>query len=154
VFDPITNSFFVNVLEPPVIVAIDVRQPAQIAQTIAVPVAGPHGLDVDVVGQRLFCACDGGRLVTVDTRTGAVRDQGKISGVPDVVFFNAARQHLYVAVADPGVIDVFDTRTMQRIATVPSERGAKTLAFDAARDKVYAFLSHTQRAAVYWDGND
>ena len=92
--------------------------------------------------------------MTVDTRTGAVLGQVSISGVPDVVFFNAVRQHLYVAVADPGVIDVVDTVTMTRIETVPSEQGAKTLAFDAARNKVYAFLPQSHRAAVYVDETD
>ena len=154
VFDAHTNSFYVNVLDPAVIVAVSAAQPTQIARTLAIPVAGPHGLDLDAAGQRLFCACDGGSLVTVDTQTGAVLGQEGISGVPDVIFFNASRQHLYVAVADPGVIDVFDTVTMARIETVPTEPGAKTLAFDAARNKVYAFLPHSHRAAVYFDRSD
>ncbi len=154
VFDTCTNSFYVNIQEPALIVAVSAAQPTQIARTWAIPVVGPHGLDLDAVGQRLFCACDGGSLVTVDTQTGDVLGQEGISGVPDVVFFNASRQHLYVAVADPGVIDVFDTVTMVRIETVPTEPGAKTLAFDAVRNKVYAFLPQSHRAAVYFDQSD
>lgn len=38
---------------------------------------------------------------------------------------------------------------MRRLETLATERGAHTLAFDAERNKVYAFLPQTHRAAVY-----
>ncbi|MGH7303986.1 MAG: YncE family protein, partial [Candidatus Rokuibacteriota bacterium] len=99
----------------------------------------------------LFCACDGKVLLVVDARSGAVKSEHAISGVPDVVFRNDALRHLYVAVGDPGVIDVFDTETMRRLESVQTERGAHTIGFDAARNTVYAFLPDTHRAAVYRD---
>ena len=68
-----------------------------------------------------------------------------------MIFFNAHLRHLYVAVGEPGVIDVLDTESWRRIETVPTERGAHTLAFDARHDTVYAFLPETHRAAVYHD---
>ena len=68
-----------------------------------------------------------------------------------MIFLNATLGHLYVAIGDPGVIDVFDTRAMQPLETVATERDAHTIAFDATRHKVYAFLPHTHRAAVYID---
>jgi DNA-binding beta-propeller fold protein YncE len=68
-----------------------------------------------------------------------------------VIFFNRVLRHLYVSVGDPGVIDVFDTDGMERIETVQTERGAHTLGFDPERNKVYAFLPETHRAAVYVD---
>lgn len=39
----------------------------------------------------------------------------------------------------------------QRIETLATELGAHTLACDAARSKVYAFLPQTHRVAVYVD---
>jgi hypothetical protein len=59
------------------------------------------------------------------------------------------RRQLYVAVGDPGVIDVIDTRTMKRLASVATEKGAHTTALAPAGDRVYAFLPATHRAAVY-----
>jgi hypothetical protein len=50
------------------------------------------------------------------------------------------------------VIDVIDTQALRCLETVATERGAHTLAFDARRDKVYAFLPETQRAVVFGDG--
>ena len=111
----------------------------------------PHGLDLDMAQGRLYCACDAQVLVCVDAGSGRVLDERALSGSPDVIFFNPSLGHLYVAIGDPGVIDVFDTRTMQRLETVVTAQGAHTIALDAARNKVYAFLPHTHQAAVYID---
>jgi len=151
VFDPQADEFYVNISNPPQIVVIDPDQFARVARTIEIPVSGPHGLDLDLVNNRLFCACDGGQLVTVEATSGDILSQLPLSGVPDVVFFNAALHHLYVAIGDPGMIDVFDTTLMQQIESVHTEKGAHTLGFDPDRNKVYAFCPQTPRALVYSD---
>jgi DNA-binding beta-propeller fold protein YncE len=153
IFDPLSDRFYVNIMEPAQIVVVDATQPAQaqVERVLDIPAAGPHGLDLDAAKRRLFCACDGKKLVTLAVDTGRVLDAQDIAGVPDVIFFNAALEHLYVAIGDPGVIEVFDTRSMRRIETVSTEKGAHTLAFDAERNKVYAFLPQTHKAAVYVD---
>jgi len=151
VFDPGTGQFYVNISTPPVIAVIDPSDPTRVARTQEVPVEGPHGLDLDHSTGRLFCACDGGELVTLETATGRVLNRLPISGVPDVVCFHPARQRLYIAVGDPGVIDVIDTAAMARVETVSSERGGKTMALDAAHDKLYVFLPESHRAAVFVD---
>jgi DNA-binding beta-propeller fold protein YncE len=148
-FDPRSQQFYVNIADPAEIVVVDARQPDRIARTFAVPQAGPHGLDLDGATHRLFCACDAGVLVTLDARSGNVLDEQPLSGVPDVVFFNRHGQHLYVAVGDPGVIDVFATSTMERLAAVETEPGAHTTALSPAGDRLYAFLPRTHRAAIY-----
>jgi DNA-binding beta-propeller fold protein YncE len=149
VFDPGPELFYVNIAQPAEIVVVDPRQPDRIARSFAVPHAGPHGLDFDGATHRLFCACDAGVLVTLDARSGKVLDEKPLSGVPDVVFFNRQRQQLYVAVGDPGVIDVFSTATMERLAIVETEPGAHTTALSPAGDRLYAFLPRTHRAAIY-----
>jgi YVTN family beta-propeller protein len=151
VFDPQTNVFYVNIADPAVIIVVDGGDPARIVRQYAIPVQGPHGLDIDPESRRLFCACDGGKVLSLDADTGEILTTSDLSGAPDVIFFNASLQHLYVASGDPGTIDVFDTRTMAKIETVNTENGAHTIAFDANRNKVYAFLPQTHRAAVYID---
>ncbi len=151
VFDAQASAFYVAIMEPAQIAAIDAGRPTRVMQAVPVPAAGPHGLDLDAERRRLFCACDGKKLITLNADTGRALNAADIGGVPDVVFFNAALEHLYVAIGDPGVIEVFDTETMTRIETVSTEKGAYTLAFEATRNKVYAFLPQTHRAAVYVD---
>ena len=151
VFDGETGCFYVNIADPPQIVVMEAGSPDRAARAFRVPAAGPHGLDLDPASLRLFCACDAKELVTVDSWTGKVVDRAAIAGVPDVVFFNPALKHLYVAVGDPGVIEVFETDTMRRLESVATERGAHTIAFDATRNAVYAFLPESHRAALYRD---
>jgi hypothetical protein len=69
-----------------------------------------------------------------------------------VIFFNPALSRLYVAIGEPGVIDVFDTSPLRRRETVVTEAGAHTLSFDAVRNMVCAFLPASRRAAIYLDG--
>jgi DNA-binding beta-propeller fold protein YncE len=147
VYDPDAEVFYVNIADPAQIVVVDARDPRDIARVFPVPSAGPHGLDH--TGHLLFCACDSGALVTLDARSGKVIGEKALSGTPDVIFFNRAREHLYVAVSDPGVIDVFDTATMERLGRIATEKGAHTLALAPAGDRVFAFLPETHRATIY-----
>ncbi len=151
VFDMQADAFYVNIADPPQIVVVAGGAPDRVARTIDVPAAGPHGLDLDMGQRRLFCACDAKKLIALDPQTGQVQSTLELSGTPDVIFYNPALQHLYVAVGDPGVIDVFDTQAMQRLETISTEKGAHTLAFDASRNKVYAFAPQTHRALVFAD---
>ena len=151
VFDSAADAFHVNIMEPAEIAVVQSADPVRIRRVVRVPHAGPHGLDIDVARRRLYCACDAGMLVELDADTGSVVAVESIAGVPDVVFFNAALGRIYVAIGEPGVIEVFDTGPLRRRETVPTEDGAHTLAFDPARNLVCAFLPATHRAAVYID---
>lgn len=151
VFDTETGAFYVNIADPPQIVVIDAAHPADATRAFPIPAAGPHGLDLDAVTRRLFCACDGKVLVVLDCPSGGVLAQVELAGVPDVIFFNRGRQHLYVAIGDPGLIEVFETEKMRRVEVVQTEPGAHTLGFDPMGNTVYAFLPEARRAAVYAD---
>jgi DNA-binding beta-propeller fold protein YncE len=151
VFDPRADAFHVNIADPPRIIVVNAGDPVAVRRAVDIPWAGPHGLDVDVAGRRLFCACDAAILAEVDADTGDIRGVERIAGAPDVVFFNAGLQRLYVAVGDPGVIEVFDTSARRRHERVPTEPGAHTLAFDPARNLVCALLPETHRVAIYVD---
>ncbi len=151
IFDKQQDAFFINIAAPPCIVVVDATNCEQIAKSFAIPAAGPHGLALDPKNQRLFCACDAKRLICLDARTGKILDYLALSGPPDVIFFNDHLHCLYVAIGDPGLIDVVDTEAMRVIETVNTEFGAHTIGFDAQRNKLYAFLPETHRAAVYHD---
>ena len=151
VFDAQANVFYVNIAAPPQIVAVAANEPDRVSRSITIPAPGPHGLDFDPEHRRLFCACDAKQLVILKADSGEIIKQLELSGSPDVIFFNRVLRRLYVAVGDPGVVDVFDTDAMERIERVQTERGAHTLGFDPERNKVYAFLPETHRAAVYVD---
>jgi DNA-binding beta-propeller fold protein YncE len=102
VYDPVADAFHVNIADPPQIVVIDAGDPLGLRRAVAIPHAGPHGLDIDVVRRRLFCACDAGTVLEIDADTGDILRAERIAGVPDVVFLDAGRDRLYVAIGDPG----------------------------------------------------
>ena len=151
VFDAETGWFYVNIADPPQIAVIEAANPTLVSRTFAVPAAGPHGLDLDAMSHRLFCACDGKTLIVLDSRSGTELARAELAGVPDVIFFNRERRHLYVAIGEPGLIEVFETGQMRRLESVRTEAGTHTLGFDPSRNTVYAFLPNTHRALVYVD---
>ncbi|TLZ92093.1 MAG: hypothetical protein E6K04_04895 [Methanobacteriota archaeon] len=151
VYDERTTAFYLNIADPPLIAEIDPKTPSKMLERYKMPAKGPHGLDLDPRGRYLFCACDGAKLVAVHLDSGEIQLVGELSGPPDVVFFNPNLGHVYVAVGTPGVIDVFDARRKKLLETVPTEKGAHTLAVDQRENKVYAFLPATHRAATYRD---
>jgi len=152
VYDAERSVFFVNIAEPPEILVIDARRPDAPPGRIVIPALGPHGLDLDSAARRLYCACDEGRLVSLDADSGAVIGMLDLSGAPDVIFLNRGGTRMYAAIGNPGVIDVIDVPAWRTLESVSTEAGAHTLALDYDTDRVYSFLPETHRAAVFQDG--
>jgi DNA-binding beta-propeller fold protein YncE len=148
VCDPAVGEVYVNIRDPAQILVIRADS-LDVARVIDVPADGPHGLWLH--DGLLYCAADGHALVVLDRGTGAVRTSLPLPGVPDVVMHDPALGHLYVAIGDPGVITVADTRSLEIIQNVPTEPGAHTLAVDPSRHVVYAFLPRSGGAAIYQD---
>ena len=153
VYDEQRDTFFVNIASPGCIIAISAREPDKISKVFEIPAEGPHGLDIDQATGRLFCACDAGVLVAIDAASGRVLGDVPLSGTPDAIFLHPQSGRLYVAIGEPGVIDVIDTGRLRRLEAVPTETGAHTLALDRKRGKVYAFLPQSHRAAVFLDAD-
>jgi DNA-binding beta-propeller fold protein YncE len=151
VFDPLQKEFYVNIADPASIAVVAADHPGQVARTLQVPATGPHGLDLDPETGRLYCACDDGKLICLQATNGQIIAEGNLSGKPDVIFLNSALHHLYVAIGDPGLIDVLDSRTLIRLETIFTGPAAHTLAFDARRNKLYVFLPETHQAQVFAD---
>jgi DNA-binding beta-propeller fold protein YncE len=147
-YDDPTAQVYVNIRDPAQILAVDAASLTG-SRVIAVPADGPHGLWID--GEWLYCAADGRALVVVHRDTGEVQASLPLPGAPDVVMHDHALGHLYVAIGDPGVIAVADTRSPEIIEVVPTEPGAHTLGIDPDRHAVYVFLPASNGAAVYED---
>ena len=151
VFDPEADAFHVNIAEPAQIIVVDAADPVRIRRVVDVLHSGPHGLDIDVLARRIFCACDAAVLVALHADTGAVLHTARLAGPPDVIFLNRTLGRVYVAIGEPGVIEVFDSSSLRRLGMVTTEPGAHTIAFDERRHLVCAFLPESHRAALYSD---
>ncbi len=148
VYDPDADRFLVNIREPACL-AVLAADTAAVQARWPVSSAGPHGLDLDLEHGRAFVACDGGKVVAVDLKTGRELASVAIVGEPDAIWYNADRSRLYVAIGQPGVLDVIDTQDMRLAQALPTESGAHTTAFDRTRQFLYVFLPRSCHAAVY-----
>lgn len=141
------DHFLVNIREPPMVAVLSASTFALVEQ-FPVSDVGPHGLDLDQEGRRAFVACDGGGVVALDTSTGSELARVPIAGAPDASWYNARLGRLYVAIKDPGVIDVVNTQAMTVDEQIVTEKGTHTTAYDARLQRLYVFLPSC-RAAVY-----
>jgi DNA-binding beta-propeller fold protein YncE len=141
------DRFLVNIREPAVVAVVSASSFELIGQ-FPISSSGPHGLDLDQRGRRAFVACDGGSVVVLDASTGSELARVSIAGAPDASWYNARLGRLYVAIKDPGVIDVINTQAMTFDEQIATEKGAHTTAYDARLQRLYVFLPSC-RAAVY-----
>lgn len=105
------------------------------------PVAGcdsPSGLVLDVAGSRLFPVCDGKKMGVVDSNTGKVLATPAIGDGPDAAGWDAAHKLAFASCGE-GVLSVVDASTpaYSTIETLPTQRGARTMAYDSATDRIY-----------------
>ena len=138
---------------------VNVREPAGVAilasenlsqkAFLPISIAGPHGLDIDDRNGLAYVACDGGAVVVLDASTGHEEAVVPIGGGPDVIWLNADQHRLYCAIGKPGIIEVIDTQKTIVDEKVNTEEGVHTFTFDKKRQKLYAFLPKSCRAAVY-----
>jgi YVTN family beta-propeller protein len=141
------DRFLVNIREPTVVAVLSASS-LELFDQFPVSSIGPHGLDLDQDGHRAFIACDGGNVVVLDTSNGLELAQVSIAGTPDAIWHNHHTGRLYVAIEDPGVIDIVNTATMKVEEQITTEVGAHTTAYDARRQRLYVFLPSC-RVAVY-----
>ncbi len=148
VYSPHLDRFVICIREPAGYVTLSPRT-GELGKLVTVPVAGPHGIDLNADGREAYIACDGGAVVAMDLEKGAEICRAKIPGEPDVTWFNGTRKFLYCALAKPGLLATIDLIEMKIVQQVKTEEGAGTFAFDRSRQRLYAFLPKTCRAAVY-----
>jgi YVTN family beta-propeller protein len=105
------------------------------------PIAGcesPSGLAFDVAGARLFPVCDGKKMAVVDANTGKVIATPEIGDGPDAAGWDA-KGKLAFASAGEGILSVVDAGTPEykTIENLPTQASARTMAYDAAADRIY-----------------
>ena len=135
VYDRAEDRFLVNIRGPARAAVLSAFTFALVGQ-FPVSGVGPHGLDLDQEGRRAFVACDGGSVVTLDISIGSELAHMPIVGAPDAIWHNRRLARLYVAIQDPGVIDVVNTQSTTVEEQISTEMGAHTTAYDAQRQRL------------------
>jgi DNA-binding beta-propeller fold protein YncE len=143
---------YVNVPSAGHIAVVD-RQAMRVVATWPVTAArANYPMALDEEGRRLFIGCRRPAAALVyDTASGKQLASFQIVGDTDDVFFDAARNRLYVTGGD-GFVDVFSTADgkYDRLAHMATAAGARTSLFVKQQSRLYVAVPHrgSQRAAI------
>jgi DNA-binding beta-propeller fold protein YncE len=148
VYDAAQDQFLVNIRDPAGVAVVDADS-ATVRALWPVSCAGPHGIDLDPAGGHAFIACDGGEMVRLNSLDGRELDKVAIAGVPDAIWFDAGTSSVYVAVGEPGLLQIVDTTRMSVVEAIETERGAQTTAVDRRRQALYVFKPITCSVAAF-----
>jgi YVTN family beta-propeller protein len=98
----------------------------------------PSGLAFDVTGAKLFPVCDGKKMSVIDSNTGKLIANPTIGDGPDAAGYDAAHKLAFASSGD-GTLSVIDTAApgYPTIESLPTQRGARTMAYDAGSDRIY-----------------
>jgi YVTN family beta-propeller protein len=98
----------------------------------------PSGLAFDIAGHRLFPVCDGKKMAAIDSNTGKVLATPAIGDGPDAANYSPAK-NLAFASCGEGVLSVVDAAKSDypTIQTLATQRGARTMTYDPATDRLY-----------------
>jgi YVTN family beta-propeller protein len=100
---------------------------------------GPSGLAFDVAGARLFSVCDNQKMAVTDASTGKSLATPAIGDGPDAAGYDAARKLAFSSNGGSGTLTVIDAAApgYPAIQELPTQRGARTMTYDSATDRIY-----------------
>jgi YVTN family beta-propeller protein len=147
-YDRAADRYLVNIRSADVVAVVDPESGA-IRNTWNVSCSGPHGMDMDRDAHHVFIGCEDGHLVVLDSSGGTQLASAQIAGNPDAIWFNPVSGHVYLAIGEPGVVQVVDVREPAVIETVDTGPGAHTLALDVKRERLYVFRPSTCSVLAY-----
>ena len=126
------GRMFVNIEDKSVIVAFDPKALTVVAQWPIAPVEEPSGLALDRAHRRLFAVGGNKLMAVVDADSGKLVATVPIGTGPDGVAFDAGLGLAFSANGE-GTVTVVREDSPEKftvVATVPTRRGARTIALD------------------------
>lgn len=137
VYDSSTDRIYLNIKDKDVVAVIDPATAKVTAQWPTAPATKPHGLAVDEARHRLFSAGANGKLVEIDTGTGAATGSADIVAKVDQIAFDAAAGLVYCAGADNITVVRTTGGKLNVLGELTSAATAKNVAVDPATHAVW-----------------
>jgi len=132
------GTIFVNIEDKNEIVRLDAKTDKLTAEWPLTGCDGPSGLAFDIAGRRLFSACDGKKMAVTDAKSGKSLATAAIADGPDGADWYAAHKLAFASCGE-GVLSVIDAAApgYPTVQSLPTQRGARTMAYDSAADRIY-----------------
>src|SRR5271165_3680649 len=134
------GNVFVNIEDRSEIVRVDA---AKLTVAEHYPMAGcddPSALAIDAAHRRLFAGCASKIVAVVDPDAGRLVTTVDIGGGVDAGAFNPKTQQIFMSCGADGVLTVIHEDSPDKysvLQNVPTAKGARTMALDAASNTVY-----------------
>jgi YVTN family beta-propeller protein len=131
------GAVFDNIEDKNSIVRLDAKTKTLTA-TWPIGCESPSGLAFDVTGHRLFSVCDGKKMAVTDSTTGKSLALPPIGDGPDAAGYSPDHSVAFASCGE-GVLSVINTAEpgFPSVETLPTQRGARTMAYDPGADRVY-----------------
>ncbi len=133
------GSVFVNIEDKNEIVKFDAASRKATATWPLTGCESPSGMAIDTAKHRLFSVCDGGKMAVVDYDAGKVLGLAAIGDSPDAAGFDPKHGLAFSSNGGDGTLTIVDAGKpgFPSLQTVKTEKGARTMAFDASTRRVY-----------------
>jgi len=133
------GAIFDNIEDKNEIIRLDAHTNKLTAEWPLTGCDGPSGLAFDIAGGRLFSVCDGKKMAVTDSATGKSLATAEIGDGPDAAGWDAAHKLAFSSNGASGTLTVIDAGApgYPAIEQLPTQRGARTLAYDSIADRIY-----------------
>jgi YVTN family beta-propeller protein len=133
------GTVFDNIEDKSELVRLDANQNKLTAEWPLTGCDGPSGLAFDVSGARLFSVCGNKHMAVTDANTGKSLATPAIGDGPDAAAWDAAHKLAFSSNGASGTLTVIGAASpgYPVLEDLPTQRGARTMAYDSATDRIY-----------------
>ncbi|MBA5690709.1 YncE family protein [Rugamonas apoptosis] len=133
------SRIYVNIEDKNAIAVIDVGANSVVAEWALPGCEEPTGLAFDVAGKRLFSVCGNGVLAVTDASSGKAVARSSIGKGADATVYDPSRNQVFSSNGEGSltVIRQFDADHYALPISIPTMKGARTMAVDHASGRIY-----------------
>ncbi len=133
------GSVFDNIEDKSLVLKIDAAKLTVIAQWSLPAESEPSALAIDPAGHRLFVGCGDQKLIVLNDESGQVVSTIPIGKGVDAAAYDSAHHRVFASCGE-GVLNVIEQKSSDLYsseANIPTEHGARTMAFDSLTGTAY-----------------
>ena len=131
------GNVFVNIEDKNVIVRLSAASKTATATWPLDGLESPSGMAFDKAHHVIFSVCDGKKMAVVDANSGKLLASPQIGDGPDAAGFSAGHTVAFSSNGEGSLTVVDAANGYKTIETLPTRRGARTMAYDEQADRVY-----------------
>ena len=133
------GKLYVNIEDKSEIVEVETKNFTVLHHWTVAPGEEPTGLAIDIKTHRLFAGCGNKQLIVMNAENGKIIAHPAIGDGCDGVAFDSNTKNIFASNGE-GTLSIYNEETADQynlVATVPTKKGARTIAVDEETHKIY-----------------